>query len=74
MRQIQEYVEAATVVEYSKSGRLLTIGQLNESFKLMRDAADAPFKVGMNDYILGVRVKPRLWVHLPAIVLRDRPR
>ncbi|CAM6129276.1 unnamed protein product [Calypogeia fissa] len=51
---IQEYVEAATVVEYCKTGSLLTLQQLNQSFADMRDADNMPFTVSIPDYILGV--------------------
>lgn len=54
LEQMQEYVEAATVVEYSKTGCLLTLQQVNQSFSDMKDADNLPFKVSIPDYILGV--------------------
>jgi predicted translin family RNA/ssDNA-binding protein len=54
VKQIQEYVEAATVVEYAKSGTLATLHELNQSFANVKDADNMPFTISIPDYILGV--------------------
>ncbi|KAL3683544.1 hypothetical protein R1sor_001566 [Riccia sorocarpa] len=51
---MQEFVEAATTVEFVKNGRLLTLEELNRSFFDIKDAAKQPFEVSIPDYILGV--------------------
>ncbi|KAL2612456.1 hypothetical protein R1flu_024148 [Riccia fluitans] len=51
---MQEFVEAAATVEFAKTGRLLTLAELNRSFLHIKDAANKPFEVSIPDYILGV--------------------
>ncbi|KAG6546636.1 hypothetical protein Mapa_011825 [Marchantia paleacea] len=51
---LQEFVEAATTVEFVKTGQLLTLQKLNQSFVNIKDAANKPFEVSIPDYILGV--------------------
>ncbi|MCO5576866.1 hypothetical protein L7F22_030687 [Adiantum nelumboides] len=51
---VQEYVEAATFLEFCKNGRLLTLDDLNESFAELKDASSSDFKLNLLDYLLGV--------------------
>lgn len=51
---MQEYVEAATFLEYCKHGKLLTLDQLNESFSKIKDASEGSFKMNLADYLLGI--------------------
>ncbi|MCO5606978.1 hypothetical protein L7F22_061169 [Adiantum nelumboides] len=51
---VQEYVEAATFLEFCKNGRLLTLDDLNESFAELKDASSSDFKLNLLDYVLGI--------------------
>eukprot|EP00250_Pteridium_aquilinum_P012174 c20548_g2_i2 orf=545-1381(-) len=51
---MQEYVEAATFLEYCKNGRLLTLDDLNQSFAELKDASSNNFRLNLIDYLLGV--------------------
>jgi predicted translin family RNA/ssDNA-binding protein len=52
--QVQEYVEAATFLEFCKTGKLLTLDDVNNSFSDLKDASDNAFKLNLLDYLLGV--------------------
>ncbi|KAJ7551832.1 hypothetical protein O6H91_06G031000 [Diphasiastrum complanatum] len=51
---LQEFVEAATLVEYCKTGKFLTLENLNKTFLEMKDASATPFIINVEDYLLGV--------------------
>ncbi|EFJ05514.1 hypothetical protein SELMODRAFT_233937 [Selaginella moellendorffii] len=51
---MQEFVEAATVVEFCKTGKLLTLQQLNSSLCGVKDASGVSFSVDIDDYLLGI--------------------
>lgn len=51
---MQEFVEAATTLEFCKTGKLLTLQQLNASLSHLKDVSDAPFSISTGDYLLGV--------------------
>lgn len=51
---IQEYVEAATFLEFCKNGKLLTLDDVNKSFFELKDASESAFKMNLIDYVLGV--------------------
>eukprot|EP00897_Mesotaenium_endlicherianum_P001583 jgi/Mesen1/1452/ME000132S00394 len=51
---MQEYVEAAALLEYSQEGALLSYEKLNDSFCGVLDGGGAPFVAPLSDYILGV--------------------
>lgn len=51
---VQEFTEAATVVQYSRAGTLLTLDELNEYLAPVKDADGASFTVSTADYLLGV--------------------
>ncbi|KAH9295345.1 hypothetical protein KI387_038933, partial [Taxus chinensis] len=51
---IQEYVEAATVLEFCKSGKLLTLADLNSDISKLSDLSTSQFKINILDYLLGI--------------------
>ncbi|XP_057869290.2 uncharacterized protein LOC131076229 isoform X1 [Cryptomeria japonica] len=51
---IQEYVEAATVLEFCKSGKLLTVADLNNEISKLGDSSTSQFKINILDYLLGI--------------------
>eukprot|EP00252_Welwitschia_mirabilis_P008663 TRINITY_DN2066_c0_g1_i2.p1 TRINITY_DN2066_c0_g1~~TRINITY_DN2066_c0_g1_i2.p1 ORF type:complete len:289 (-),score=52.12 TRINITY_DN2066_c0_g1_i2:55-921(-) len=51
---IQEYVEAATTLEFCKTGRLLTLEEINSRLISLGDPSYVPFKINVIDYVLGV--------------------
>eukprot|EP00249_Psilotum_nudum_P006184 c19516_g1_i1 orf=416-1258(-) len=51
---MQEYVEAATLLEYCKSGKLLTLEDINKAFSELKDASNSPITLNLSDYLLGV--------------------
>lgn len=55
--QIQEYVEAATVLEFCKSGKLLTLADLNNEISKLGNSSTSQFKINILDYLLGVSTR-----------------
>lgn len=51
---MQEYVEAATVLEFCKSGKLLTLADLNSRLTKLSDPSTSPLKINLLDYLLGI--------------------
>lgn len=51
---MQEYVEAATVLEFCKTGTLLTLADLNNRLTKLSDPSTRPFKINLSDYLLGI--------------------
>eukprot|EP01018_Ginkgo_biloba_P037811 Gb_34865 [translate_table: standard] len=51
---VQEYVEAATVIEFCKTGRLLTLADLNNDLSELSNLPTNSFKINLLDYLLGV--------------------
>ena len=47
-------MEAATFLEFCKTGKLLTLDDVNNSFLDLKDASDNAFKLNLLDYLLGV--------------------
>eukprot|EP00850_Spirogloea_muscicola_P006307 SM000030S11316 [mRNA] locus=s30:152588:154325:+ [translate_table: standard] len=52
--QMQEYIEAATLLEYCREGRLLTPAELDTGLAELADADGCPFRSSLADYLLGV--------------------
>lgn len=53
---MQEYVEAASVLHYAKTGRLLTLAEANAELADVQDAGGQAFRLSAADYLLGVRM------------------
>lgn len=51
---MQEYVEAATVLEFCKTGRLLTLADLNNRLTKLSGPSTSHFKINLSDYLLGI--------------------
>eukprot|EP00850_Spirogloea_muscicola_P012011 SM000076S21832 [mRNA] locus=s76:443678:445384:- [translate_table: standard] len=48
------YIEAATLLEYCREGRLLTPAELDSGLAELADADGCPFRSSLADYLLGV--------------------
>lgn len=55
--QVQEYVEAATLCNFCKTGTLLNLSEINASLLPLSDPSIEPLQINVLDYILGVTVK-----------------
>lgn len=51
---IQEYVEAATLCRFCKSGTLLNLEEMNASLSSLSDPSHVPLQINILDYILGL--------------------
>ncbi|KAF8021373.1 hypothetical protein BT93_G1725 [Corymbia citriodora subsp. variegata] len=51
---IQEYVEAATLCRFCKSGTLLSLEEMNASFSSLSNPSQEPLQINILDYILGL--------------------
>lgn len=52
--QIQEYIEAATLCYFCKTGALLNLEEMNASLKPLSDPSIEPLQINVLDYLLGV--------------------
>ena len=52
--QVQEYVEAATLCKFCKTGTLLNLDELNATFLPLSDPSVEPLQINVLDYLLGV--------------------
>lgn len=52
--QVQEYVEAATLCKFCKTGTLLNLDELNATFLPLSDPSLEPLQINVLDYLLGV--------------------
>ncbi|KAE9597935.1 hypothetical protein Lal_00029604 [Lupinus albus] len=51
---IQEYVEAATFCNFCKSGTLLKLDEINNTFLPLSDPSIEPLQINILDYLLGI--------------------
>ncbi|KAK9124846.1 hypothetical protein Scep_013692 [Stephania cephalantha] len=51
---VQEYVEAATLYEFCKTGKLLNLEAINASLLPLSDPSFEPLQINILDYVLGV--------------------
>ncbi|KAK6921863.1 Translin family [Dillenia turbinata] len=51
---VQEYVEAATLCEFCKSGGLLTLNEINATLLPLSDTGLEAFQINLSDYLLGL--------------------
>ncbi|KAK1278223.1 hypothetical protein QJS04_geneDACA003588 [Acorus gramineus] len=51
---VQEYVEAATLCKFCKSGTLLSLTELNASLLQLSDPSVEPLQINVLDYLLGL--------------------
>ncbi|XP_018628082.1 uncharacterized protein [Nicotiana tomentosiformis] len=51
---VQEYVEAATLCNFCKTGNLLTLDEINAAFLPLSDPSVEPLQINILDYILGL--------------------
>ncbi|XP_020517988.1 translin-associated protein X isoform X2 [Amborella trichopoda] len=51
---VQEYVEAATLCEFCKTGNLLKLAEINRSLLRLSDPSLEPLQINILDYLLGV--------------------
>lgn len=52
--QVQEYVEAATLCNFCKTGTLLNLEEMNAALLPLSDPAVEPLQINVLDYLLGV--------------------
>ncbi|KAK9154424.1 hypothetical protein Sjap_001904 [Stephania japonica] len=52
--RVQEYVEAATLYEFCKTGKLLNLEAINASLLPLNDPSFEPLQINILDYVLGV--------------------
>ena len=52
--QVQEYVEAATLYKFCKTGNLLNLDEINAVLLPLSDHSQEPLQINVLDYILGV--------------------
>ncbi|PUZ57338.1 hypothetical protein GQ55_5G422800 [Panicum hallii var. hallii] len=51
---VQEYVEAATLCRFCKTGTLLSLAEINASLLALSDKSVEPLQINVLDYLLGV--------------------
>ncbi|KAG8383005.1 hypothetical protein BUALT_Bualt05G0138900 [Buddleja alternifolia] len=51
---VQEYVEAATLCNFCKTGSLLNLDEINASLRPLSDSSFEPLQINVLDYLLGV--------------------
>ncbi|KAG6399930.1 hypothetical protein SASPL_141416 [Salvia splendens] len=51
---IQEYVEAATLCSFCKTGALLNLDEINASLRTLGDPSNEPLQINVLDYLLGL--------------------
>ncbi|WVZ71683.1 hypothetical protein U9M48_020238 [Paspalum notatum var. saurae] len=51
---VQEYVEAATLCRFCKTGTLLSLAEINDSLLALSDQSVEPLQLNVLDYLLGV--------------------
>ncbi|KAI3467208.1 hypothetical protein Pfo_023871 [Paulownia fortunei] len=51
---VQEYVEAATLCNFCKTGALLNLEEINASFRTLSDPSVEPLQINVLDYLLGL--------------------
>ncbi|XP_068663359.1 uncharacterized protein [Aristolochia californica] len=51
---VQEYIEAATLCKFCKSGSLMTLDEVNKNLLLLSDPSREPLQINVLDYLLGV--------------------
>ncbi|KAG0537205.1 hypothetical protein BDA96_03G128300 [Sorghum bicolor] len=51
---VQEYVEAATLCRFCKTGTLLSLAEINDSLLALSDKSVEPLQLNVLDYLLGV--------------------
>ncbi|XP_031495096.1 uncharacterized protein LOC116260765 isoform X1 [Nymphaea colorata] len=51
---VQEYVEAASLCKFCKSGTLLTLSEINKSLLCLSDKFAEPLQINILDYLLGI--------------------
>ncbi|XP_057543124.1 uncharacterized protein LOC130821392 isoform X2 [Amaranthus tricolor] len=51
---VQEYVEAATLCKFCKTGTLLNLDELNATFLPLSDPSVEPLQINVLDYLLGL--------------------
>lgn len=52
---MQEYIEAATLCRFCKTGTLLNLSEINSSLLALSDTTIEPLQINVLDYLLGVR-------------------
>ena len=52
--QVQEYVEAATLCKFCKTGTLMNLDEINAALLPLTDPSVEPLKINVLDYLLGV--------------------
>ncbi|XP_057777480.1 uncharacterized protein LOC130995971 [Salvia miltiorrhiza] len=51
---VQEYVEAATLCNFCKTGALLNLDEINASLRTLGDPSNEPLQINVLDYLLGL--------------------
>ncbi|KAH6798675.1 Translin family protein [Perilla frutescens var. frutescens] len=51
---VQEYVEAATLCSFCKTGTLLNLDEINASLRTLSNQSDEPLQINVLDYLLGL--------------------
>ncbi|XP_042022762.1 translin-associated protein X-like [Salvia splendens] len=51
---IQEYIEAATLCSFCKTGALLNLDEINASLRTLGDPSNEPLQINVLDYLLGL--------------------
>lgn len=51
---MQEYVEAATLCKFCKTGTLLNLDEMNATLLPLSDPSQEPLQINVLDYLLGV--------------------
>lgn len=51
---MQEYVEAATLCKFCKTGTLLNLDEINATLLPLSDPSQEPLQINVLDYLLGV--------------------
>ncbi|KAF3336543.1 Protein EXECUTER 1 [Carex littledalei] len=51
---VQEYIEAATLCRFCKTGTLLNLSEINSSLLALSDTTIEPLQINVLDYLLGV--------------------
>ena len=55
--QVQEYVEAATLCKFCKTGTLLSLDEINAGLLPLSDPSLEPLQISNLDYLLGVSIQ-----------------
>lgn len=58
LSQVQEYVEAASLCKFCKSGTVLTLSEINKTLLYLSDKFVEPLQINILDYLLGVIAVP----------------